>query len=59
MKGKVTIDGIIETIVMDDFEHRIKRTFNIYRPKSKKFPILGLRDNHSKRFKDGYVVVPA
>ncbi|KAK2601847.1 hypothetical protein QQS21_004630 [Conoideocrella luteorostrata] len=59
-EGTETINGIVEKIIMDQFEYRIKRTFDIYTSakSSKLFAVSGLRENRSKRFKQGSIIVP-
>ncbi|KAH8900614.1 hypothetical protein GQ53DRAFT_633221 [Thozetella sp. PMI_491] len=51
-----TIDGIIEKIIINEFEYRIKRTFDYTTAKGlKRFSISGLRDNIKKGFARGAV----
>jgi hypothetical protein len=51
-----TIDGIIEKIIINEFEYRIKRSFDYTTAKGmKRFSISGLRDNIQKGFVRGAV----
>ncbi|KAF4972875.1 hypothetical protein FSARC_646 [Fusarium sarcochroum] len=58
-RGADTINGIVEMIMIDQFEYRIKRSFDCSKPPTKKqFAITGLQDNARKGFKRGSVIVP-
>ncbi|KAH6646709.1 hypothetical protein BKA67DRAFT_524621 [Truncatella angustata] len=52
--GFKTIDGIIERIMVNEFEYRVKRSFDLRNVDSrrgvKSFPVSGLLDNPAKRF---------
>ncbi|CAH0056992.1 unnamed protein product [Clonostachys solani] len=51
-----TINGIIEELMINRFEYRIKRSFGILEvPGHRKFPVSGLRDNAEKGFKRGLI----
>lgn len=47
--------------MIDQFEYRIKRSCDLYTATEsvKKFAVVGLRDNPSKGFQRGYMIVPA
>ncbi len=51
-----TIDGIIEKIIINEFEYRIKRSFDYTTARGvKRFSISGLRNNAQKGFARGAV----
>jgi hypothetical protein len=56
-RGAQTIDGIIEQIMIQQFEPRIKRNFNVSQQSTmKRFAVDGgLRDNPDKGFQKGYI----
>ncbi|KAK8137369.1 hypothetical protein PG984_005309 [Apiospora sp. TS-2023a] len=57
-KGADTIDSIVEKIMMERFEYKIKRSFD-YRVRGlKRIPVQGLLDNDEKLFRDGCLHVP-
>ncbi|KAK7952893.1 hypothetical protein PG988_013587 [Apiospora saccharicola] len=57
-RGADTIDSIVEKIMMETFEYKIKRSFD-YRAKGlKRIPVQGLLDNDEKLFRDGCLHVP-
>ncbi|KAF4449998.1 hypothetical protein F53441_6782 [Fusarium austroafricanum] len=57
-QGIETIDGIVEQVMIEQFEPKIKRSFDYTRPKIvKRLAIRGLRDNPSKGFSRGCVVI--
>ncbi|KAF4339125.1 hypothetical protein FBEOM_6945 [Fusarium beomiforme] len=58
-EGSQTINGIVEQIMIRDFESRIKRSFDVFNPAAKQISISGLRDNPEKGFRHGLVTVPA
>ncbi|KAM5345065.1 hypothetical protein ACJ41O_010927 [Fusarium nematophilum] len=59
-QGSETINGIIEKIMIDQFEYRVKRSFDCYTAGAHKlFPVSGLRDNPEKGFKNGCVRISA
>ncbi|RYP47954.1 hypothetical protein DL768_006109 [Monosporascus sp. mg162] len=51
-KDGITIDGIVETIMMNEFEYRCKRSFDITVPNQhyKAFACEGLKEDKSKGF---------
>ncbi|KAK4120042.1 hypothetical protein N657DRAFT_580665 [Parathielavia appendiculata] len=54
-----TIDGIIERIMFDKFEYRLKRVFDCYSIKgTKKFDVPGLRPDPAKGFDRGSLKIP-
>ncbi|KAF4977312.1 hypothetical protein FZEAL_6135 [Fusarium zealandicum] len=58
-RENTTIQGIVEKIMMDDFEYRIKRTFDCFSQIGPKlFPVDGLKHKPSKNFRRGSIVVP-
>lgn len=53
-----TIRGHIERIISNEFELKLKRTFDCYKARGvKRFDIPGLRNNLEKNFKQGSIVV--
>ncbi|KAK7998891.1 hypothetical protein PG991_014566 [Apiospora marii] len=57
-RGADTIDSIVEKIMIEMFEYKIKRSFD-YRVKGlKRIPVQGLLDNDEKLFRDGCLHVP-
>lgn len=57
-RGADTIDSIVEKIMIEMFEYKIKRSFD-YRAKGlKRIPVQGLLDNDEKLFRDGCLHVP-
>ncbi|KAH7310909.1 hypothetical protein B0I35DRAFT_397312 [Stachybotrys elegans] len=55
-QGSETINGIIERIILDHFEYRLKRTYDCYAARGyKHFAVSGLRDNSTKNFKKGCI----
>ncbi|SPO06110.1 related to hsp70 protein [Cephalotrichum gorgonifer] len=53
-----TIRGHVERIIVNEFEYRMKRSFDMYKAKgNKSFDIPGLRDNPVKGFKNGSIKV--
>ncbi|KAK5631093.1 hypothetical protein RRF57_006808 [Xylaria bambusicola] len=54
-----TIDAVAETIMMNDFEYRCKRSFDIFSPmqKDKAFACEGLEANPQKRFNRNRIMV--
>ncbi|KAK8073199.1 hypothetical protein PG994_004098 [Apiospora phragmitis] len=58
-RGADTIDSIVEKIMMETFEYKVKRSFDYYRVKGlKRIPVQGLLDNDEKLFRDGCLHVP-
>ncbi|KAK8876951.1 Hsp70 chaperone protein [Apiospora arundinis] len=58
-RGADTIDSIVEKIIMETFEYKVKRSFDYYRVKGlKKISVQGLLDNDEKLFRDGCLHVP-
>ncbi|KAK7974420.1 hypothetical protein PG989_016268 [Apiospora arundinis] len=58
-RGVDTIDSIVEKIMMETFEYKVKRSFDYYRVKGlKKISVQGLLDNDEKLFRDGCLHVP-
>ncbi|KAK7941501.1 uncharacterized protein PG986_013888 [Apiospora aurea] len=60
-RGADTIDSIVERIMMEMFEYKIKRSFEYYKIKArhlKRIPVQGLLDNEKKYFRDGCLHVP-
>ncbi|EMR66716.1 putative hsp70 family protein [Eutypa lata UCREL1] len=59
--GEVTLDGIVEHIVLSQFEEGQKRHFNIDTPGKLRLPLRficgGLRDNEEKNFRGSEKVV--
>lgn len=57
--GEVTLDGIVEHIVLSQFEEGQKRHFNIDTPGKLRLPLRficgGLRDNEEKNFRGSEV----
>jgi hypothetical protein len=54
-----TIKGCIEKIIVNDFEYKIKRSFDIYTARGfKQFDVPGLRADPAKRFQPGSLVIP-
>ncbi|KAK1760104.1 hypothetical protein QBC47DRAFT_408211 [Echria macrotheca] len=58
-----TIQSCIENIIINDFEYRVKRTFDCYKAAQKPqdtklFDIAGLRANPKKGFRRGSVQIP-
>ncbi len=57
-QGEATINGYIEKIMINDFEYRLKRSFDISLAVGyKQFDIPGLRDNRAKKFKGGSIYI--
>ncbi|KAI3326025.1 hypothetical protein HD806DRAFT_430483 [Xylariaceae sp. AK1471] len=57
--GVETIDGIIEKIMINEFEYRVKRSFDYYLTKGvKQISVSGLRDNPAKHFQHGCLNIP-
>ncbi|KAJ3547643.1 hypothetical protein NM208_g1412 [Fusarium decemcellulare] len=61
-QGSETINGIIEKIMIDLFEYRVKRSFEYHKDKDKDtapklFSVSGLRDNPRKGFKNGCIKI--
>ncbi|KAK5625083.1 hypothetical protein RRF57_000799 [Xylaria bambusicola] len=50
--GSVAVDGQIERIIMNEFEYKIKRQFDIYDEQKlpQGFFCLGLEDDEDKKF---------
>ncbi|KAK8087694.1 hypothetical protein PG997_002655 [Apiospora hydei] len=59
-QGADTIDSIVERIMMEMFEYKIKRSFEYYKVKARvrRIPVQGLLDNKKKYFRDGCLHVP-
>ncbi|KAK8130804.1 hypothetical protein PG999_003184 [Apiospora kogelbergensis] len=56
--GTHTIDSIVEKIMMEDFEYKVKRSFNYYAtPGLWKIPVQGLVDNPGKAFQEGCLLM--
>ncbi|KAL2137237.1 hypothetical protein VTI74DRAFT_6448 [Chaetomium olivicolor] len=54
-----TINGFIEKIMINDFEYKLKRTFNCYSARgNKQFDIPGLRADPEKGFRKGSLQIP-
>ncbi|KAF9772376.1 hypothetical protein IL306_009924 [Fusarium sp. DS 682] len=58
-KGVETIHSIVEQIMINQFEPRIKRSFDVFKPMAKQIHIHGLRDNAEKKFKGGCITIPS
>ncbi|KAF5533797.1 hypothetical protein FPHYL_13559 [Fusarium phyllophilum] len=57
-QGSETINGIVERVMIEQFEPKIKRNFDCYqRSTTKQLAITGLRDNPEKGFRRGCVVM--
>ncbi|EXL71535.1 hypothetical protein FOPG_12760 [Fusarium oxysporum f. sp. conglutinans race 2 54008] len=55
-QGSETINGIVERVMIEQFEPKIKRNFDCYqRSTTKQLAISGLRDNPDKGFRRGIV----
>ncbi|KAF2181357.1 hypothetical protein K469DRAFT_713791 [Zopfia rhizophila CBS 207.26] len=56
---KITLRGIVETIVLRDFEQDLKRNFDIYDTNklAKRFVVYGLRDDRKKGFRNSCIYV--
>lgn len=59
-QGKITLNGLVEKVVITDFESDLKRNFDITssRPAKRFFISENLRDDHRKGHKNGCVWVP-
>ncbi|KAI2609234.1 hypothetical protein GGR54DRAFT_643547 [Hypoxylon sp. NC1633] len=57
--GKITLDGIIERIIVEEFEYKTKRRFDIYnrRKGPEFFFCAGLEDSLEKGFRDDFIEV--
>jgi len=54
-----TIKGFIEKIIINDFEYKIKRSFDCYMARGvKHFDVPGLRANLKKGFRRGSLQIP-
>jgi hypothetical protein len=54
-----TIKGCIEKIILNDFEYKIKRSFDCYTARGvKHFEVPGLRANPAKLFRPGSLQIP-
>lgn len=54
-----SIKGCIEKIIVNDFEYKVKRSFDIYTARGfKQFDVPGLRANPAKRFSPGSLALP-
>ncbi|RYP76031.1 hypothetical protein DL770_007309 [Monosporascus sp. CRB-9-2] len=60
-KDGITIDGIVETIMMNEFEYRCKRSFDITIPNQpyKAFACEGLKEDKSKGFGQNRLYIKA
>ncbi|RYP72524.1 hypothetical protein DL771_004164 [Monosporascus sp. 5C6A] len=58
-RGQVTLDGIVENILISESEYKTKRQYDIYdrRRLPKSFYCSGLQDNHEKGFLGGCVYI--
>jgi hypothetical protein len=53
-----TIAGCVEKIMINDFEYRVKRTFDCYTARGvKEIDVPGLRDNQEKGFRRGRICI--
>ncbi|CVK87782.1 related to hsp70 protein [Fusarium mangiferae] len=57
-RGSETINGIVERVMIEQFEPKLKRNFDCYqRSTTKQLAISGLRDSPEKGFRRGCVVM--
>ena len=57
--SNATINGYIEIFMINEFEYKIKRSFDYTKDTGyKAIEIPGLRDNDQKRFKGGFMHIP-
>lgn len=56
---RITLDGIIENIVINEFEYKTKRQFDIYDEQRmhERYYCAGLKDNAAKGFWDSEIIV--
>ncbi|KAI0813764.1 hypothetical protein GGR55DRAFT_635774 [Xylaria sp. FL0064] len=57
--GVITLDGIVEHIMMNEFEYKTKRQFDIYdtQKMNERYYCANLQDNHSRGFYDSNIYV--
>ncbi|OTB01781.1 hypothetical protein M426DRAFT_265487 [Hypoxylon sp. CI-4A] len=58
--GRITLDGIIENIIINEFEYKTKRRFDIYdkQKMQETYYLAGLENDRRKGFWDSCIIVP-